>query len=115
MPRWTMQAMTGKTGDDKHGDHIAGDRAERADGPGRHHAIDMRRFEPHERLPLLELSLATLEPGEALEVTFGHWPELLPRYLERTYPDGFEWREFGRAEEWCSLAIRRRTGTGGRR
>jgi len=107
--------MQPDTTDDNQGEAGTGDRAGTADRPARRHGIDLRRFEPRERLPLLEMSLATLEPGEALEVTLEYWPEALSRYLERTYADEFDWWELGRAETWCSLAIRRRTDRAGGR
>lgn len=70
-------------------------------------AIDLRRFEPHERVPLLEMSLSVLSPGESLQATFEDWPAVLVRYLERIWHDRFEWWFAGAGEEWCLLEIRR--------
>ncbi|WP_070987492.1 DUF2249 domain-containing protein [Halofilum ochraceum] len=70
-------------------------------------AIDLRRFEPHERVPLLEMSLSVLSPGESLQATFEEWPIVLVRYLERTWGERFEWWFGGAGEEWCYLEIRR--------
>jgi|GEM_PF-5797592 uncharacterized protein (DUF2249 family) len=70
-------------------------------------AIDLRRFEPHERVPLLEMSLAVLEADESLQATFESWPTVLVRYLERTCRDQFDWWFAGSGEEWCLLEIRR--------
>ncbi|MDZ7786916.1 MAG: hypothetical protein U5K73_01880 [Halofilum sp. (in: g-proteobacteria)] len=83
-----------------------GDHAPRA----RRAAIDLRRFEPHERVPLLEMSLAVLETDESLQATFESWPAVLVRYLERTYRDHFDWWFAGAGEEWCLLEIRRLSG-----
>lgn len=69
-------------------------------------AIDMRHYEPHERVPLLELSLSVLKPGESLEVTFPAWPGVLVRHLERHYADRCEWRSGRQHEECCSLIVR---------
>ena len=76
-------------------------------GPTDRSAIDLRRFEPHERVPLLEMSLSVLSPGESLQATFEDWPTVLVRYLERTYGERFEWWFAGAGEEWCHLGIRR--------
>lgn len=70
-------------------------------------AIDLRRFEPNERVPLLEMSLSVLSPGESLQATFEDWPAVLVRYLERTWHERFEWWFAGADEEWCLLKIRR--------
>lgn len=70
-------------------------------------AIDLRRFEPHERVPLLEMSLAVLAPGESVQATFEDWPVVLVRYLERAYRERFEWWSADAGEEWCLLEIRR--------
>lgn len=78
-------------------------------GSGQSHrsAIDLRRFEPRERVPLLEMSLSVLAPGESLQATFEEWPTVLIRYLERTYRDRFAWWFAGSGEAWCLLEIQR--------
>lgn len=74
---------------------------------GHRTAIDLRRFEPHERVPLLEMSLAVLEVNEVLRATFERWPTVLVRYLEQAYRGRFDWWFAGSGEEWCDLEIRR--------
>lgn len=81
-------------------------------GDGHRAAIDLRRFEPHERVPLLEMSLAVLEPAETVQATFESRPDVLIRYLERAYGEHFDWWFVGEGEEWCLLEIRRRPETG---
>jgi uncharacterized protein (DUF2249 family) len=79
---------------------------------GHRAAIDLRRFEPRERLPLLEMSLAVLEAGESVQATFESPPDALVRYLERAYRGRFEWWFAGEGEDWCLLEIRRHARTG---
>jgi len=69
-------------------------------------AIDMRHYEPHERVPLLELSLSVLKPGDSVEVIFPSWPGVLVRHLERHYADRCQWWPGRQHDEWYSLVIR---------
>ncbi len=78
-----------------------------ADSP-RRYPIDVRAFEPYERVPLLEMSLGQLAPGEAVEAVFDRWPAVLVRYLEQNYADRFEWWHDGGGVDWTCLVIRRR-------
>lgn len=78
---------------------------------GHRAAIDLRRFEPHERVPLLEMSLSVLEPAESIQVTFESRPDVLIRYLERAYRANFDWWFAGEGEDWWLLEIRRRAET----
>ena len=80
-------------------------------GPGHRAAIDLRRFEPHERWPLLELSLAALDPGETLQATFPRWPAALLPWLQRQHAD-FTWEAGESGEEWACLRITRREAAG---
>lgn len=77
--------------------------------PGHHFTIDMRHHEPRERVPLLELTLSVLKPGESLVVIFPTWPETLVGYLQRQYGDQLECDAGPEHEEWCSLVIRSTT------
>lgn len=74
---------------------------------GRAHVIDLRRFDLPQRLPLLELSVSALEPGEALEVVFETRPEVLERYLAREFGDQLRWWHTGQGTEWWGMAILR--------
>lgn len=87
------------------GDDSAGGAA-RPGRSERHFVIDMRRFEPRERLPLLEMTLPVLAPGESVELTFETHPERLEAYLDAHYADAYEWWAGGEGLDWYSLIIR---------
>lgn len=90
------------------GDDHNGTAESRDSTSGRHYVIDMRRFDPRERLPLLEMTLAVLSGGESVELTFETWPQRLERYLEQHYAASYEWWDGGSGIEWHSLVLRRR-------
>ena len=68
--------------------------------------IDLRHHEPRERLPLLEMTLDVLQPGELLELVFERWPDALERYLREHYSGRLEWWLVGRHDEWERIGIR---------
>lgn len=74
---------------------------------GQAHVIDLRRFDPPERLPLLELSVCALEPGEALEIVLATRPERLEQHLARRFGEQLRWWHTGEGTEWWGMAIRR--------
>jgi len=74
--------------------------------------MDLRHYERHEWVPLLELTLSSLAPGDTLEAIFPGWPEVFVQHLQRRYAGEFSWRAGDENDEWCALVIRRTSASG---
>lgn len=68
--------------------------------------IDLRLFEPMQRLSLLEQSLAVLEPDEKLLIVFGAPPERLPEYLREHYGERLRWHMVDEGPEVWRMCLK---------
>lgn len=83
--------------------------------PRRHYpggTVDLRLFDPRERLGLLEMTLEALRPGEDLLVVFGEAPQRLPAHLEARYPGRFQWLPVAEGPPVWEVCIRSLAATG---
>lgn len=69
--------------------------------------LDLRLHDPRERLPLLEMTLATLKPGEDMLVIAGSKPERLQQYLDERYNPEFSRTDVQAGPELWQMCLRR--------
>ncbi len=53
--------------------------------------LDLRVHDPRERLPLLEMTLSVLQPGEDVLLIAGTEPQRLLDHLQSHYSERFDW------------------------
>lgn len=86
----------------------------RRPGDGRQYSavLDLRVHDPRERLPLLEMTLSVLQPGEDVLLIAGTEPQRLLDHLQTHYSEQFDCEtvQWG-PELWQLLLTRVQSGT----
>ncbi len=73
--------------------------------------LDLRVHDPRERLPLLELTLSALSPGEDLLLVTDSQPARLRDHIHQQYGQEWAWEQFEAGPElWRARLVRTETG-----
>ena len=71
--------------------------------------LDLRVHDPRERLPLLELTLSALAPGEDLLLVTDAEPVRLRSYLHERYDEAYTWEQLESGPVLWRARLARRT------